>query len=95
MRRSAVRIILAICVVIVTAIAGGVIWTWDAYKTSGPLKSEVALIVPKGAGVQEIARLLQEAGVIEIRICLCSGHATRKWRAVCALANLRLCPVSA
>ncbi len=65
MRRSAVRIVLAICAVVVTAIAGGVIWAWDAYKISGPLDSVVALIVPKGAGVQEIAELLQDAGVIE------------------------------
>lgn len=65
MRRSAVRVILAILLVVAVGIAGGVVWAWDAYKSTGPLKSEIALVVPKGAGVQEIAESLQDAGVID------------------------------
>jgi UPF0755 protein len=65
MRRSAVRIVLAIILVAAGGVLGGIIWAWDAYKAKGPLQAETALIVPKGAGVQEIARLLQDGGVIE------------------------------
>ncbi|MFT5488541.1 MAG: UPF0755 protein [Paracoccaceae bacterium] len=65
MRRSAVRVILAILLIAAVGIAGGVVWAWDAYKSPGPLQSDVALIVPKGAGVQAIAQSLQDAGVID------------------------------
>lgn len=65
MRRSAVRIILATLLVVVGGVIGGVLWAWDAYKAPGPLRSEIALIVPKGAGVQEIAQILHAGGVID------------------------------
>lgn len=65
MRRSAVRIVLAILLIVAGGVIGGVIWAWDAYKSPGPLTSETAVIVPKGAGVQEIAELLRDKGVID------------------------------
>jgi UPF0755 protein len=65
MRRSAVRIILAAFLVVAASVIGGVIWTWDAYKAPGPLQSETALIIPKGAGVQEVAQILQDSGVTD------------------------------
>lgn len=65
MRRTAARIILATILVVAGGVLGGVLWAWDAYKAPGPLESEIALIVPKGAGVQEIAQILQENKVID------------------------------
>lgn len=65
MRRSAVRIVLAALLVIAGGVIGGVLWAWDAYKAPGPLRSQTALIIPKGAGVQDIAKILHEGGVIE------------------------------
>ena len=65
MRRSAVRTLLVILFVGSVCLAGGVLWAWDAYKAPGSLKSEKTLIVPKGVGVQEIAQILQERGVID------------------------------
>lgn len=65
MRRSAVRIVLAVLLIFAGGVIGGVLWAWDAYKSPGPLESEIAVIVPKGAGVQEIAELLRDKGVID------------------------------
>ena len=65
MRRFAVRIFLAIVLIAAAGIGGGVIWAWHAYKAKGPLEAETALVIPRGAGVQEIARLLQDRGVID------------------------------
>ena len=65
MRRLAVRILIAVALAVIVGIAGGVIWAWNGYHAAGPLKDPVTLIVPKGAGVQEIAELLQAKGVID------------------------------
>ncbi len=65
MRRSAVRIILTALLIVVAGIVGGVIWAWSAYKSAGSLEAEVALVIPRGAGVQEIARILHDGGVID------------------------------
>lgn len=65
MRRTAVRIVLAALLIAAAGVIGGVIWAWDAYKAPGPLSAETALVVPKGAGVQEIAQLLHDNGVID------------------------------
>lgn len=65
MRRSAVRIVLAALLIVAGGVIGGVLWAWDAYKAPGPLESPTALIIPKGAGVQEIAKILHDGGVIE------------------------------
>ena len=65
MRRFAVRIVLAIVLIAAAGIGGGIIWAWDTYKAKGPLEAETALVIPRGAGVQEIARLLQDRGVID------------------------------
>ena len=65
MRRYAVRIALAGFPICVAGILGGIVWSWIAYQAPGPLQSEKALIIPKGLGVQEIAKILQEDGVID------------------------------
>jgi len=65
MRRFAVRILLAVALAVAAVVSGGVIWAWNGYHAAGPLNTSVSLIVPKGAGVQEIADLLVEKGVID------------------------------
>lgn len=65
MRRTAVRIVLVALSVVAGGTLAGIIWAWDAYKAPGPLRSETALLIPKGAGVQEIAQILNDAGVID------------------------------
>ncbi|CAN0495815.1 unnamed protein product, partial [Discosporangium mesarthrocarpum] len=65
MRRSAVRIVLAALLVVAGGVIGGVLWAWDAYKAPGPLETETTLIIPKGAGVQNIAKILHDGGVID------------------------------
>lgn len=65
MRRLAVRILIAAVLSVVVAIGLGIVWAWNGYHAAGPLKSETTLIVAKGAGVQEIAGLLRDKGVID------------------------------
>jgi UPF0755 protein len=64
MRRLAVRCTLAALAVAVLAVGGGILWTWNGYRAPGPLEEATILVVPKGTGVQEIAGLLRDAGVI-------------------------------
>lgn len=65
MKILAARILLAAALSLVVAVGGGVLWAWNAYHASGPLEASTTLIIPKGTGVQEIARLLQASGVID------------------------------
>lgn len=65
MRPLAVRILLAAVLIAVIAVGAGIVWAWNGYHAAGPLKSSTSLIVPKGAGVQEIANLLRDKGVID------------------------------
>jgi len=61
MRRFAVRFLAVLMSVTVVVIGGGVIWAWDAYRAAGPLDKAVTIIIPKGAGVQDIADQLASA----------------------------------
>ncbi len=65
MRRFAVRAFVAVVLAVIVGLSGVAIWAWHGFHAGGPLKSSVSLIVPKGAGVQEIGQLLQRSGVIE------------------------------
>ena len=65
MRRFAVRLLAVGMPTVLVAIAVGIFWAWDAYRADGPLRSEIAIVIPKGAGVQEIAKRLAAAGAIE------------------------------
>lgn len=65
MRRFAVRFLAVLMSVTVVVIGGGVIWAWDAYRAAGPLDKAVTIIIPKGAGVQDIADQLASAGAID------------------------------
>ncbi len=65
MRRFAVRALIAVVLLIAVGLSGAAIWAWNGFHADGPLKTSVSLIVPKGAGVQEIAKLLRDKGVID------------------------------
>lgn len=46
-------------------VGGGAIgWTWYRYQVPGPLVAPVNVVIPRGAGTDQIARLLTERGVI-------------------------------
>lgn len=65
MKPLAVRIMLAAALTVVVGIGAGILWAWNAYHAAGPLKTPATLIIPKGTGVQEIANLLRDKGVID------------------------------
>lgn len=52
-------------VVLVFAGAGFGIWTYDRYTRPGPLAQEAMVVIPKGAGLDGIARRLAAAHVID------------------------------
>jgi UPF0755 protein len=65
MGRAAVRIVLPALLVAALAVAAVALWGWDRYTGAGPLTEPRTVIIPKGAGVAEIAALLRGAGVTE------------------------------
>ncbi|MAM67729.1 MAG: aminodeoxychorismate lyase [Rhodospirillaceae bacterium] len=65
MRRFAVRCLVAAFAAAILAVGGGILWAWNGYRAPGPLEEATTLVVPKGAGVKEIANLLRDAGVID------------------------------
>ncbi len=64
MRRFVAGVLTAF--VIVAALGAAALW-WAsrAFDSPGPLAAETALVLPRGIGLDEIARRLAEAGVIE------------------------------
>ena len=65
MQRLAVRILIATVLSVALIAVGGVLWAWNGYHAAGPLKRPVTVVVPKGTGVQEIAELLRDNGVLD------------------------------
>ena len=65
MQRLAVRVLTATVLSVALIAVGGVLWAWNGYHAAGPLKQPVTVVVPKGTGVQEIAELLRENGVLD------------------------------
>jgi UPF0755 protein len=64
MRRVVVRVVLILAAVI-TILAGASIWFSAAFNRPGPLAAGVTVIIPRGAGVEEIAGLLHGKDVID------------------------------
>lgn len=64
MRPLAVRILVAAVLSVSVVVGVGIVWAWNGYHAAGPLTSPTSVIVPKGTGVQEIADLLRDKGVI-------------------------------
>ncbi len=63
MRRVVVRVVLILAAVI-TILAGAIIWFSAAFNRPGPLAASVTVIIPRGAGVEEIADLLHRDRVV-------------------------------
>ncbi len=53
--------------------AGVALWGYDRFHAAGPLESDTVLIIPKGAGLEAIARRLEESGAIEDRLVFIFG----------------------
>ena len=49
---------------LVVLVAGTALAAWRAYTGTGPLAEPRAVVVPKGAGVARIGRILEDAGVV-------------------------------
>lgn len=54
-------------VIVLTVIVGGIVFYWGTqeYKKPGPLQSQTTVVVPRGAGMADIADSLQRNGVID------------------------------
>lgn len=63
MGRFAVRL-LATIVVLAALAAVAALWGYAEFTRPGPLSADATVIVPRGAGVSEIGRLLETAGVV-------------------------------
>ncbi len=61
MRRAAVGIAFAAALVMA---AGALLWFSDAFNRPGPLAQDLTQVIPKGAGVDHIARLLHDRGIV-------------------------------
>lgn len=55
-------------VLVLFVVAGGTIGAWQAvgyyYAKPGPARAETNVVIPKGAGVGQVAKLLSKAGVV-------------------------------
>lgn len=65
MRRSLASLFLFVIIAAVgAAIVGSYVWAWGQYTGPGPLTQASTVIIPRGAGVETIARVLRGSGVI-------------------------------
>lgn len=57
---------IVLVVVVLTFVAGGIAaWFWHEFNAAGPLRDETVVVIPKGAGMNGIAKVLADAGVID------------------------------
>ncbi len=63
MRRLAVGTAFAAALAMVLA-AGALFWFSDAFNRPGPLAQDLNQVIPKGAGVERIARLLDDRNIV-------------------------------
>jgi UPF0755 protein len=57
---------ITLVVVVFAFIIGGITaWFWHAFNAAGPLRDEKIVVIPKGAGMNGIATVLTDAGVID------------------------------
>ena len=50
---------------ITLVVSGFFIWSMDAHFSSGPMKSDSAIIIPVGGGLSEITEILTEKGILD------------------------------
>jgi UPF0755 protein len=46
-------------------VGGGIAWFWHAFNAGGPLTDEKIVVIPKGAGISGIAKVLADSGIID------------------------------
>lgn len=57
------------------------VWGWSAFQAPGPLAEPATVVIPRGAGLEAIARRLAEAGVIaDTTLFVLGAQVTRKAR---------------
>lgn len=59
------KLFLLLVLVGALAVGGAGYWGWQKFQEPGPSTAETTLVIPKGAGLSTIAKLLADAGVIE------------------------------
>ncbi len=57
--------LITLVLLLVVAVGAAFFWAKSEVNSPGPLQAAITVLVPKGAGADAIARLLQERGVIE------------------------------
>ena len=67
MRRRLRRFAILFLAVVVTAAVAAMAWGISVFDAPGPLRQEVRLVLPEGASVDDIARRLHQAGIVERR----------------------------
>ena len=84
MGRSLARLAYLLLVLGVTSV-GVFIWGYAQFVRPGPLPADTAVIIPRGAGVGDIANVLAAAGVLAdpwiFRLAALLGGADRRLRA--------------
>ena len=73
MRRRVRRIAILILAVVVAAGAAALAWGISVFDAPGPAHQDVRLVLPEGASVDDIARRLHEAGIVERRFVISLG----------------------
>jgi len=66
--RRLIRWIEGIFIVVIVfgfLVGGAVAWFWHAFNAAGPLTDEKIVVIPKGVGISGIAKVLNDAGVID------------------------------
>lgn len=65
MRRILTSLFLLVIIIAVgVSVVGAYVWAWGQYTGPGPLRNASTVIIPRGAGVETIAKVLRGSGVI-------------------------------
>lgn len=75
--KAALKILAIAAIVLVAAATFVALDGWRRFTAPGPLAAPTSVVIPKGAGLQSIARRLEEAGVVPDRYSFMVGA---KWR---------------
>ncbi len=73
MRRRVARLAILFLAVVLTAVVAALAWGISVFDAPGPARQEVRLVLPEGASVDDIARRLHEAGIVERRFIVSLG----------------------
>ena len=73
MRRRLRRFAILFLAVVVSAAAAALAWGISVFDAPGPAHENIRLVLPEGASVDDIARRLHEAGILERRFVISLG----------------------